>query len=241
MVAPLAYTIVLELGEAVTGPGQVPLILFGLATVTPEGRLSVRSEVRVSWLLLAFPRVKVSLVVPPGAILVGLNALASVGRLVTVRLPLPPTLSVPRSVTKAPGAIVLVELPDVLDVTVAVMVQLPLAGIVPPLAYVTVLPPAVPDFVPVQVPPMVAFDSVRPVGKLSTRLLVSVATELLLLLSVIVSVLVPPGAIVEGLKAFVSVGARIGGGLPLTVSTPLAPLVSVPRFVTKALGGIVLV
>jgi hypothetical protein len=92
-------------------------------------------------------------------------------------------------------------------VTVAVIVQLPLAGIVPPLAYVTVLPPVVPDLVPVHVPPNVPLESVTPDGNVSTSALVSVATAPLLLLSVIVSVLVPFVLIVGGLNALDTVGA----------------------------------
>ena len=103
---------------------------------------------------------------------------------------------------------VLVTVPGVLLVTFAVIVQLPGAppGIVAPEAYVTVLPPATPDLVPVQVPPNVAFASVTPAGSVSTSAALSVAAVALLFVSVIVSTLVPPAAIVAGANAFATVG-----------------------------------
>ena len=68
------------------------------------------------------------------------------------------------------------------------------------------VPPEVPLLVPLQVPPSVALDRVTLAGSVSTRALLSVASVLLVLPSVIVSVLVPPGAIRSGLNAFVTVG-----------------------------------
>ena len=87
------------------------------------------------------------------------------------------------------------------------------------------LPPAVPDFVPEQVPPKVALARVTLVGRLSVRSLVRVATLAISLCSVIVSVLFCPGAIVEGLNALVNQGAE------LTVNIALAGLAFSPRLV----------
>ena len=97
------------------------------------------------------------------------------------------------------------------------------------------LPPAVPDFVPVQLPPKVAFDKVTSVGKVSTRALLRVADDALLFDSVMVSVLVPPGAMVDGLNDLATVGGVV------TVRFASADTVLLPRLVCSAPGAMVLV
>ena len=57
------------------------------------------------------------------------------------------------------------------------MVQLELAGMVPPVSNVTVDPPAVPVLAPEQLPPIVPDDSVRFGGSWSTSGLDKVAIE----------------------------------------------------------------
>ena len=74
------------------------------------------------------------MLVPPGAIRSGLNAFVTVGTALTTRSSVAALALSPRSVCRSPAAMVLVWVPVVLEVTVAVMVQLPLAGMVPPLA-----------------------------------------------------------------------------------------------------------
>ena len=71
----------------------------------------------------------------------------------------------------------------------------------------TVLTPAVPLLVPVQVPPKVLLASTRAPGSVSTRSALKVATVALALASVMVSTLVPPVAMVVGAKALATVGA----------------------------------
>ena len=98
-----------------------------------------------------------------------------------------------------------------------------------------VVPPAVPDFVPVHEPPKVAFASVMPPVNVSTKAALSVAAEALLLVNVIVSTLVPPETIVAGLKALATVGAFV------TVRVAVAGAALLPLFVCKALAGMVFV
>ena len=69
------------------------------------------------------------------------------------------------------------------------------------------MPPATPALVPVQVPPKVALANVTPAGKVSTRLALSVAAVALLLVSVMVSTLLPPTPMVAGVKLLATVGA----------------------------------
>ena len=69
------------------------------------------------------------------------------------------------------------------------------------------LPPVVPDLVPVHVPPKLASFKVTLLGNVSTNALLNVAKLALLLLNVIVSTLVPLGAIDAGLKLLDTVGA----------------------------------
>ena len=83
----------------------------------------------------------------------------------------------------------------------------PPLGIVPPLAYVTVLPPDTAVFVPVHVPPTFGVDATtRFEGSASTNALVSVALVPFVFPRLIVRVLVPLGAIDVGLKDFDTVG-----------------------------------
>jgi len=75
-----------EPATAVAVPLQVVLRLFGVATTSPAGRLSVKAtafRVRFVFVLL---RVKVRLVVPFSGIVAAPNALAMVGGLMTVKL-----------------------------------------------------------------------------------------------------------------------------------------------------------
>ena len=73
------------------------------------------------------------------------------------------------------------------------------------------LPPVVPDLVPVHVPPKLASFKVTLLGNVSTNALLNVAKLALLLLNVIVSTLVPLGAIDAGLKLLDTVGATGAG------------------------------
>ena len=99
-------------------------------------------------------------------------------------------------------------MPAVADVTFAITVQLPEAGIaLPACDNVIELPPAVAVTVPPQV--VLAFGlaaMTTPAGNESTSEALSVAAVALALVKVIVRVEIPPGPLLLGLKAFVTVG-----------------------------------
>ena len=114
-------------------PGQVLVTPFGVATVTPPGKVSVSAPVSVATLALALPSVMVSTLVPPGTMLAGSSVLATVGVLVTVSGALVAAALLPLLVCKAPARMVLVTVPAVLLVTLTVMTQELLAGMVLPL------------------------------------------------------------------------------------------------------------
>jgi len=207
--------------------------------VTPDGSVSTNAAERVAATALLLLSVIVSTLVPPETIVAGAKAFATDGAFaVTVKLAVAAAALLPLLVCKAPAAMVLVTVPTVLLVTFAVMVHEPGAppGIVAPDAYVTVTPPATPDLVPVQVPPKVAFASVTPAGNVSTKAALKVAAVALLLVSVIVSTLVPPAAMLAGANAFATVGA-----LAVTVNVADAAAALLPKLVCNAPAAIVLV
>ena len=71
---------------------------------------------------------------PPTPMVAGANALETAGTVATVRLAVAGAGLLPLLVCSAPAAMVLVTVPDVLLVTLAVIVQLPgvPAGMLPP-------------------------------------------------------------------------------------------------------------
>jgi hypothetical protein len=103
----------------------------------------------------------------------------------------------------------------VADVTFAITLQLPEAGIaLPACDNVIELPPAAAVTVPPQV--VLAFGlaaMTTPAGNESTSGALNVAAVPFALVKVIVRVEIPPGPLVLGLKAFVTTG-RTTGGLP---------------------------
>ena len=80
---------------------------------------------------LMLPRVKVMVLVPPGAMAVGAKDLMIVGNASTIRSSLVASALLPPSVTSAPAAIVLVYVPSTLAVTSTVIVQPPGGMLVP--------------------------------------------------------------------------------------------------------------
>ena len=75
IVAPLAYVIVVAPAAAVTDASvHVPPNPFGVSITTPAGKLSTRSALSVAATPFVFPNVIVSWLVPPDAIVPGLNA-----------------------------------------------------------------------------------------------------------------------------------------------------------------------
>ena len=122
-------------------------------------------------------------------------------------------------IVKSPALIVLFLRPVVVPVTVAVTVQDPSAGIVPPVM-ATVVPLAV--LVPTQVPP--GNDEVKPAGRVSVNAAPVIAAAVGLL-NVIVSVAVALSGIVATLKALLILGlATFNVSL---VATTLLPMLDV--------------
>lgn len=123
----------------------------------------------------------------------------------------------------------------VLEVTSTVIVHPPL-GILAPLAYVTVEPPATAVFVPAQVPPIFGvLATTRLVGNVSTSALLRVAELPFPLPKKIVSVLVPFVAISAGENDLLTVGEA------LTRRLAVAEVGLFPRSVCNAPVAIVLV
>lgn len=116
-------------------PVQVVLALGVAAFTTPLGYVSVKATLEMP-LELGFVTVIVSVDVPPSAITSDENSLVTVGGAMTVNVALV-EFEFDNScvVVRSPTAMVFSCEPPVEDVTVTVIVQLPLAGIVPPLMF----------------------------------------------------------------------------------------------------------
>jgi hypothetical protein len=121
-----------------------------------------------------------------------------------------------------------------LSVTFTFTVQEPLAGIDPPVRVIFELPvTAVTD------PPHVVLalpETNRPVGNVSTKGAVSLATVLLGFFKVMVSADTPPSAMVDGLKDLLSVGVE---GTDVTAKVAEAGAVLLPLLVFSAPAGMV--
>lgn len=144
MVPPPKFNVVSP-GVAFQVPLQVEPIPAGLATCNPAGKLSEKSTpVRV---MPAFGLVKVSVNcdTPPTGIVVGLNALLTVGGAATDKVALA-VLPVP-ALAEVTLPVVLFFTPPVVAVTLTTIVQVPAAETVPPLN-VSVVSPALGANVP---------------------------------------------------------------------------------------------
>jgi hypothetical protein len=109
-----------------------------------------------------------------------------------------------------------------------VTVQLPAAGIVPPVSTTAVEP-----LLPVTVPPQVVLpgaETVIPLGNASTKGADNVPAILLALLRVRVSVELPPAVTLAGLKDFLSDGTTMG----VTVKVATAAATLLPLLVVRA-------
>lgn len=228
----LPVAIVISVGATVT-PGQLPRL--PLVTVTPAGMGSVNGAVRTKGVAFGLPSVSVSVAVPPSGMLVGTmlfvivalsTPLTEIGAEAAGAVPPPLVCS---------GLVTLVTVPDVAVVMVTTIVQPP-AGIVLPAAIVISAGATV---TPAQVPllrPMV----VTPAGIGSVNAADSVSGSAPGFPSVIVSVAVPPAAIVAGAMVLASVtlppvtviGAEAGGTVPPPpICNGLVTLVTVPGVV----------
>ncbi len=202
-------------------PVQVPP-----AFCAPLIAIPVRASVNVAFVCgipSELDNVKVMVVVPPDTICVGENALAMVGGEadVTVRsavLLTGPALGI--SVVVTP--LVLFGLvPSVLLVTTTVTVQLPLAGMVTPLKVSAVCPLVkLLLLAPVQVPPAFCAPLIAIFASVSVNV-APVSAVLLLLDSVKVIVLVPPGLIWLGANALAMVGRATTVRLTVLLPVPI--------------------
>src|SRR5215469_3935314 len=194
-----------------------------LATVSPVGRVSVNPTPVNVTLEFGLVMVNCSDVVPFCGMVFGLNALAMLGGLATVRFavavfPVPPLVEL-----TAPD--VLVYCPDTLEVTFTATVQVLFTATVPPVRLM-LLPPDVAEAVPPQL-------LVKPFGVATTRFVGSVSLNATPLSATVfaagfvivnVSVVVPFTEIVVGLNAL----AIEGGATTVNVSVavfPVPPLV----------------
>lgn len=103
-----------------------------LAKVTPAGKVSTKGALSVAELALLLLSVIVSTLTSPADMALGVKLFATVGGMVMVKSAVLVATLLPWLVCSAPANNVLVKVPTVLLVTFAVMVQLPLAGIVAP-------------------------------------------------------------------------------------------------------------
>jgi hypothetical protein len=158
-----------EPAVAVAVPPQVLLSPFGVATIRPDGSVSVKAApVRATVLAAGLVSVKVSKDVPFTTIAAGVNTLAIEGGASTATLadavpPVPPSVDV-----TAP--VVLFFAPAVVPVTFKWKLQLLPAGRVPPDRLITLLP-AVAVIVPVPQLPTnpLGVEMIRPAGSVSVN------------------------------------------------------------------------
>jgi hypothetical protein len=212
IVVPLAFVTVV--GVTVTA---VHVPVFPLMVVTPAGITSLNGAVNAIGAAFALPSARVSVAMPPAAMVGGAMDLASVGGDSTVTGALAGGAD-PPVVTSVP--VVLVTVPIVEEVMVTTIVQPP-AGTADPVVIVTAAEVTVtPAHVPV-LPPVV----VTPACMLSTKCAVSVWGEAVVFASVMVSVAVPPAAMDAGamalarpaVEAVTVSGALAGAAVPALV------------------------
>ena len=186
MTVPTANVTVLPPPLAATAPPpQVVLALGGVAitkTVVESDSVSVKVDVMVNGTVFGLTRLMTKVLVPPIPAVTGKKDLATLGAIAAkmVSVAVAPTtfeeVAPPgvRMVVSEPDTIRLVTTPSVLEVTKTVMLQPP-AGMIAPMAMVTVLPPASAPGVPVQlVAKLGAAATVKPTGNASVKVRVTV-------------------------------------------------------------------
>ena len=225
--------------SAVTVPPVQLLVTLGeLATSKPAGKVSVKLTVCAGF-SAGLLTVKVSVLVPPMLMLVGLKALVRVGvKAVTVkhwlvtplvRLLRPLIWPAPLVLAAVPGQAPTVGVSEVVMFTVMVQVvgvAVPAPTCLP--ATTMLVPSAVAVTVPlVQVPPTVdGLATRKPAGKVSVKLTVCAGLPAGLL-TVKVSVLVPPMLMLLGLKALVRVAIFLVLVYVHTIAVSVLPTVRV--------------
>jgi hypothetical protein len=220
IVAPLRLIDPLPATGLKVGVPQPEVVAPGVAaTFIAEGEVGNVSEKATpdsAVLLFGFSSVKVSAVVPPCEIGLVANLLVINGGAIPVIVAVPKPVApefVPPSVDVM-NPLSLVFGPADVTVTVAVIVQLPLIGIVPPLKL------SISGAVLVKVPPHwveLPEVTVTPAGSVSVKATLFNAVELFGLVNVKVRVEVPFTATVAGEKLFASVGG-LGGRHPLNLT-----------------------
>ena len=210
---------------AVRVPPHVLLAPFGVATISPETRVSEKATPLKAVPVLGLVMVNVTLVEPLSGILLAPNALVMVGGATTVRAAA--LLVLPAPVSLELIAPVVLDLgPAVVPVTFRLMLHGVFAAKVPPLRLKLVLPLVAPGTVPPQV--LLRFGTVattNPPGRLSvTERPVSAKLEFgLLMLNV--KLVEPFSGIVAAPKALLMVGGVATVRVAVLLVPPVPPLV----------------
>src|SRR5438128_892181 len=228
-VPPIAKVPVPAVAVMVGAPPQLLTTLGVAAMSTFAGSASLKVRLARAGDPAGFVIVNASVAACPTPIVVGANALVSAGRLCTV-MPLEVTLLVTRAVAPILAAVLLYGPPTTLEVTSTVIAQEACAKFI--VAPVTVMVPAAAATTPVPdghvVVTLGAAATVTFAGSVSVKLIPDCAGLPAPLVSVKVSVEVPPCAIVVGLKALLREACT-------TLSVWLVtPLVSTPPTVMLA-------
>jgi hypothetical protein len=228
-----------------TAPVQVPpkLVLARVSWPGRDGKLSINAAAKLAGAALLLVKVMVSKVLPPDTIELGENTLAMLGGLMASKVSVVALGLLPLLVCKLPTGMVLTKLPPALALTSTLMTQVPgvpragAAGMSALGLSVTLLAPAT---AVTPVPPVQVVDAfgvaamTRLLGKVSTSAALKLAGVKLLFDTVIVRVLVPPTAMVDGAKPLITVGAlvvlvlRMAWALVPVAVTGVPPLVVVP-------------
>jgi len=209
---------------AVSVPPQVLLAAFGLATTSPETRVSEKATPLKAVPVLGLEIVNVTLVEPLSGTLVAPNALLMLGGATTVRLAVLLVAPAPVSV-ELTAPVVLDLVPAIVPVTFTVMEHEPLYASVPP-DRLTVPEPAVADNVPLHVllaPFGVA--TAKPEGRVSVKLTPVSTRPALGLLMLNVKLVEPLSGIVAAPKALLMVGGLDTLSVAVLLVAPVPPLV----------------
>jgi len=226
--APVSDSEVLPAAAAgVIRPLQVEVKFGGFAIDMPAGKVSVTdTEVRV---VAGFGLVMVIVIceTPPEAICAGVKDFVIDGgtKATTFRVAVAVLPVVAPAVVEVTLFVVLTAFPSVVLVTTAVMVQLEFAAMVAPLRLIAVPPTARAG---VNVPPQVfvvvsGVAMETPAGKASLKATPFNAMLPFGLVTVIVSVEVPPDGIVAGVNAFVMLGAAVVVTSSVALAVPPVP------------------
>jgi hypothetical protein len=213
-VAPESPTEPLPAVAVMAPPPHEPARPFGVETRRPAGKVSVNPiPVSVSGLPAGLLIVKARVLMPFRAIEDGVKALEMMGVLgfATVRVALAPA-PVPPLVDET-GPVVLVYVPTGVAVTLTVTAQELFTGTLPPVSETVPLPAFATGVPPQLLVSPLGVATKRFTGKLSVKATPADATGFGLVI-VIVSVEIPFGTIVVGLKAL----AMLGGATTVSVA-----------------------